>query len=244
MTWRDATRGRLTDFGLVDDVRTARHWLRSRGGASDRRLIATHLSTADVPRLHLGCGTRALDGWLNSDFSPRSANAIRVDATKPFPFDDSTFEYVYSEHMIEHLARRDTERLLGEINRVLKPGGRVRVSTPDLDRLIALFRPADQHTTDERRYIELIATHSVTDIDPAAATAVHVLNNNMRDWGHQFLFDFDTLRDAMVAAGLTSIERFELQQSDDPMLAGLANETRMPPGLVAFETMTLEATAP
>lgn len=244
MTWRDATRGRLTDFGLVDDVRTARHWLRSRGGASDRRLIATHLSTADVPRLHLGCGTRVLDGWLNSDFSPRSANAIRVDATKPFPFDDSTFEYVYSEHMIEHLARRDTERLLGEINRVLKPGGRVRVSTPDLDRLIALFRPADQHTTDERRYIELIATHSVTDIDPAAATAVHVLNNNMRDWGHQFLFDFDTLRDAMVAAGLTSIERFELQQSDDPMLAGLANETRMPPGLVAFETMTLEATAP
>jgi predicted SAM-dependent methyltransferase len=244
MTSRDAIRRRLTDLGLVDDVRTARHWIRSRGGASDRRLIETHLSTANVRRLHLGCGTRALDGWLNSDFSPRSHDAIRLDAAKRLPFDDSSFEYVYSEHMIEHLARPDTEGLLAEISRVLQPGGRVRIATPDLDRLVALFRPAEQHTADERRYIDLIATHSITDIDPTAATAVRVLNNNMRDWGHQFLFDFDTLRNAMAAAGLTSIERFELQQSNDPMLAGLANETRMPPGLVAFETMTFEATAP
>jgi predicted SAM-dependent methyltransferase len=243
MTWRDATREQLTDVGLVDHVRTARHWVRSRGGRHDRRLIAEHLAESEAPRLHLGCGTRLLDGWLNSDFSPRSTAAIRLDATKQLPFDAATFDYVYSEHMIEHLRRPDAERLLGEINRVLRPGGRVRISTPDLDRLIALFRPAEQHTEDERRYIDLIATKSVTDIDPATATAVHVLNNNMRDWGHQFLFDFNTLRDAMTAAGLMSIERFELQDSDDPMLAGLANETRMPPGLVAFETMTLEATA-
>ena len=66
----------------------------------------------------------------------------------------------------------------------------------------------------------------------------------MRDWGHQFLFDVETLSTTMTAAGLISIERFALQASNDPVLAGLANETRMPPGLVAFETMTLEATAP
>ena len=244
MSVRSATRQRLTDLGLADDVRTARHWVRSRGGTADRRLLAEHLATVDAPRLQLGCGTRLLDGWLNSDFSPRSPASMRVDATEPLPFEDSTFAYVYSEHMIEHIRRPDAQRLLSEINRVLRPGGRVRISTPDLGRLIALFRPAEQHETDERRYIELIATHSVTDIDPATATAAHVLNNNMRDWGHQFLFDVETLSTTMTAAGLISIERFALQASNDPVLAGLANETRMPPGLVAFETMTLEATAP
>ena len=243
MTWRDTTRRRLTDLGLVDAARSGRHWVRSRGGASDRRLVAEHLATSTAPRLHLGCGTRLLDGWLNSDFSPRSTDSIRIDATQPLPFDDSTFEYVYSEHMIEHLQRSDGERLLGEITRVLRPGGRVRISTPDLDRLIALFRPAELHTEDERRYIELIATKSITDIDPASATAVHVLNNNVRDWGHQFLFDAATLRGAMASAGLVAIEQFALQESNDPMLAGLANESRMPPGLVAFETMTFEAVA-
>jgi len=244
MTWRDLVRQQLTDLGLVDRVRTARHWVRSRGGAHDRRLIDAHLAATNSPRLHLGCGTRLLKGWLNSDFSPRSADSIRIDATQPLPFDDSTFDYVYSEHMIEHLRRPDAERLLGEINRVLRAGGRVRISTPDLDRLIALFRPTEQHTTDERRYIDLIATKSIPDIDPTTATAAHVLNNNIRDWGHQFLFDFRTLHDAMASAGFASIERFELQDSNDPALAGLANEVRMPSGLVAFETMTLEAVAP
>ena len=31
---------------------------------------------------------------------------------------------------------------------------------------------------------------------------------------------------------------------DDPVLRGLANDTRMPPGLVSFETMTYEAVRP
>ncbi len=51
------------------------------------------------------------------------------------------------------------------------------------------------------------------------------------------------MRTALERAGFVEIAEFELQDSDDPVLRGLANDTRMPPGLVAFETMTFEATA-
>lgn len=242
--WRDAVRNRLDGFGLVDAARTARHWVRSRGGSTDRELIARHLADEPDPRLQLGCGTRPIDGWLNSDFSPRTLGAIRIDATKALPFADDTFAYVYSEHMIEHLDHQDGERLLLEIRRVLRPGGRLRVSTPDLGRLLALFRPPEERLDDERRYIELIIDRHVDGVDPGVVNPVYVLNNNVRDWGHRFLYDAPTLRSALQQAGFEHIEQFDLQASDDPVLRGLANESRMPPGLVAFETMTFEAVAP
>lgn len=244
MSWRDTVRSRLTHYGLVDDARTARHWVRSRGGRTDRALIARHLADEANPRLQLGCGTRPLEGWLNSDFSPRTLDAVRIDATRPLPFRDGTFAHVYSEHMIEHLDHLAGERLLGEIRRVLRPGGRLRVSTPDLDRLLGLFRPAEQRSDDERRYIELIIDRHVAGVDPAVDNPVYVLNNNVRDWGHRFLYDAPTLRAALERAGFHEIEQFDLQESNDPVLQGLANDSRMPPGLVAFETMTFEAVAP
>ena len=243
-TWRDVVRGRLDSLGLADQARTVRHWVRSRGGRTDDQLIADHLATVSAPRLHLGCGTRLLDGWLNSDFSPRTTGSIRIDATQPLPFATDTFAYVYSEHMIEHIDRLDGERLLAEVCRVLRPEGRLRIATPDLGRLLALFRPAEEYTGDEQRYIDEIAKDHLPGVEPGAATAVQILNNNVREWGHQYLYDAASFEAALARAGFGQIEQFELQESNDAELAGLANAGRMLDGLVAFETMTFEAVAP
>ncbi len=244
MTWRDTVRGAFERFGVVDDVRRLRHAVRSRGGRSDRALIADHLASSEDPRLHFGCGTRCLDGWLNADLSPRTNESIRLDATEPLPFPDETFAYVYSEHMIEHVDYLDGRGLLSEWLRVLRPGGRLRVSTPDLERLLALFAGRDGWTEDERRYAELIAERHVSGVSAEDVRAAHVLNNNVRDWGHRFLYDGSTLESLLAEVGFVDVVRCGLQSSDDPVLRGLANDSRMPPGLVDFETMTYEATRP
>lgn len=244
MSWRDRLRTGLTRYGLVDDVRSARHWVRSRGGRTDRTLIEEHLASTDTPRLHVGCGTRVLDGWLNADFSPRSIDAIRIDATRPLPFPDDTFQFIYSEHMIEHIDHQAGVAFAGEVARVLRPGGRFRVATPDLDRLLSLFVDPAERSDDARRYIQLIIDECVPGVEPSEANPVFVLNNNVREWGHTFLYDGPTLRRTLDAAGFVDVDQFELQESEIPDLRDLANESRMPPGLVAFETMTFEASAP
>lgn len=50
-------------------------------------------------------------------------------ASEQLPFDDTSIDVIFSKSVIEHLF--DPSQLLREINRVLKPGGRVVVMTPD-----------------------------------------------------------------------------------------------------------------
>ena len=55
--------------------------------------------------------------------------SIRVEKlTLPLPFDDSTFDAVTILEVLEHVY--DQQRVLSELRRVLKPGGRLIVSTP------------------------------------------------------------------------------------------------------------------
>jgi SAM-dependent methyltransferase len=69
-----------------------------------------------------------------------------LDVTRSFPYADATFDFAYSSHLLEHLPPQDALFCLSEIHRLLCPGGIVRISVPDLDRLIADYdrqRPED-----------------------------------------------------------------------------------------------------
>lgn len=54
--------------------------------------------------------------------------------TEPFPYPDASFDFVLFCEIIEHLEQNPTWALL-EIHRVLKPGGRVLITTPNVLRL-------------------------------------------------------------------------------------------------------------
>ncbi len=64
-----------------------------------------------------------------------------VDLTKPLPFADASVAAVFSSHVFEHLFRDEIRRLVGEIRRVLRPGGVCRVVVPDLEKVVALYDP-------------------------------------------------------------------------------------------------------
>jgi predicted SAM-dependent methyltransferase len=79
-----------------------------------------------------------LAGWLNTDVDPKGIGVYYLDAGKPFPIQDQSFDYIFNEHLIEHFTYRDGLRVLQECYRVLKPGGAIRIATPDMDKIIGL----------------------------------------------------------------------------------------------------------
>jgi 2-polyprenyl-3-methyl-5-hydroxy-6-metoxy-1,4-benzoquinol methylase len=61
-----------------------------------------------------------------------------VELDQPLPFDDNSFHVVWAGEVIEHVA--DTARWLSELRRVLAPGGRLLLSTPNHGRVLLALR--------------------------------------------------------------------------------------------------------
>jgi predicted SAM-dependent methyltransferase len=205
----------------------------------DKKTIRTYLSSHRTKKLHIGAGGHILEGWLNSDLYPSQGNLIHLDATKTFPINDCTFDYLFSEHMIEHFTYPTGLNMLKECHRVLKPGGRIRVATPDLLFLVLLYRP--DKTPMERAYIQW-STDTYDNIQSGGSYEdTFVINNFFRDWGHRFIYDEKVLRHALAKVGFTNIVQRQMHESEDQNLRGLENDARFPNGFLDLETFILEA---
>ncbi len=212
-----------------------RYQVHRRFGAVDRQVLTNYLQQNQVRKLHIGCGFNMIDGWLNSDYQPYPTDTLRLDATKTFPIESNQFDYIFSEHMIEHLEYAGGSSMLKECFRVLRKNGTIRVSTPDLPFLIDLYR--SDKSAQQIEYIKWATDNFVPDTD---YDDVFVINNFMRAWGHTFIYDEKTLRSAMEKAGFANITRCALNQSGEAAFRDLENETRLPPGFLKMETLTLE----
>jgi predicted SAM-dependent methyltransferase len=196
------------------------------GGADIRKLrgyqirnsrIQAYLQNNSVKKLQMGTSNNPLAGWLNTDLLPTSPRVVYLDATRRFPFKDDTFDYVYSEHMIEHLEYRGAVSMLHESFRVLRPGGRIRVSTPNLDVLVGLL--SEERTADQNHYIDFMTGKFLPGVDDCKE--VFVLNNAFRAWGHKFLYDPETLRATMARVGFENIEYYLPGVSNDGNLRNI-----------------------
>jgi SAM-dependent methyltransferase len=87
----------------------------------------------DKVRLHLGCGSRLFDGYINVDgaYMRGTAGVVIHDITEPLPLGDNTVDEILSVHVIEHIMRDRVQAMIKEWHRVLKPNGFVAVEWPD-----------------------------------------------------------------------------------------------------------------
>lgn len=83
--------------------------------------------------LNVGCGAHFHPAWTNVDIRSSSPQVIAYDIRRGLPFGDAEFDVVYHSHVIEHLAPPAALVFMKQCVRVLKPGGRIRVVTPDLE---------------------------------------------------------------------------------------------------------------
>jgi predicted SAM-dependent methyltransferase len=165
---------------------------------------------------------------------------MHLDVCRRFPLPSNQFEFVYAEHLIEHVNEINGRKMMAECFRVLRPGGRLRLATPSMEKLIRIYEDptSDLHGI----YIEWSIQNSIPD-SPSKSVAA-VLNRLMRGWGHLFIYDRSTMRLALSDTGFVEIRECKSGISSEPSLSGLENVTRMPPGCYALESMIFEARKP
>jgi len=101
------------------------------GRPATRSYLARWLRTDQRKILNLGGGGNCLDGCLTADIDVRAD--VYVDLTKPLRLPDNSVDSIFCEEAIEHISKSAGEKMLRECFRILKAGGVIRISTPDLD---------------------------------------------------------------------------------------------------------------
>lgn len=112
-------------------------------------------------RLNLGCGGRPLHDYINVDMDTleemrnRYPNQVFGDDLIiqqydlfNLPYDDQTVDEIRADGLIEHLPFIDEPRFFYEVIRVLKPGGRLEISTVDFEKTVKQWLEAEDDWKD------------------------------------------------------------------------------------------------
>lgn len=196
--------------GVTHRSRLAHHTfgarLRGRWGRLLAALRAARLRRQGLPRplrLHVGCGEHRLEGWVNVDRQPLPGVDLVVDVTRSFHFTGA--EAIYAEHFLEHLAADQALEFLRAAHRALAPRGWIRLTTPNLDWIVAThYGPRD----------------AGADARPDADAALR-LNRAFYGWQHQLLWNEPLLREALAACGFVEVRFVARGESELAFFRGI-----------------------
>jgi ubiquinone/menaquinone biosynthesis C-methylase UbiE len=106
------------------------------------------VSLADLPFINvdkfftkedLENGINKKDPLLVNARVPKGAKFVQADIAVHLPFEDNYADYIECNDAIEHMAMCEVIPALTEMYRVLKPGGKLAVSTTNFDELAKLW---------------------------------------------------------------------------------------------------------
>jgi predicted SAM-dependent methyltransferase len=160
-------------------------------------------------RLHVGCGPVALPGWINVDNQPYPSVDHVLDVTGGLPFEN--LDFVFAEHFIEHLSYDAGAFFMRECRGVLASEGVLRLSTPSLDWVwMTQYHLGQWGSSSE------------------AVRDCFWLNKAFRGWGHQFLYNLQTLIECLHDAGFANVVSCQYGESTHEALRLVERHEKYP----------------
>ncbi len=221
-------------MGITPESLSVRQALKERPGR-----IEKYLTENSVRKLQIGAQSNSISGWFNVDIDIKEPHVTYMDATQPFPIADGAFDYVFAEHMIEHISFEEADHMLSESFRIMKEGATIRIATPNLEKLAQLMISPNEQ--DHATYIDAYFQRFFPDELPK--DPVFVVNKLFYSFHHRFIHSEASLRYLLEKQGFRDFRRCQVGQSDMDHLKGIeqhAKEIGEIPNFV--ETIVVEAT--
>jgi predicted SAM-dependent methyltransferase len=178
------------------------------------RLTRVELESLGVTGIEFAAWRTAHPGGLGSDVVPLVAGDgatttpgrvylvdgryrfMPLDICRPLPLADGCVDWVYAEHLVEHVGPDDAIGWLAEVRRILAPGGVLRLTTPDLRRYAQAYLSGGSMFARHRRRMSLAGVGP-----PMPDRDAFMVNQMFYLWGHRWIYDADELRYALSRAG-------------------------------------------
>ena len=128
---------------MLKEWQKFRKRLKLRLSFAKRRLVKPSLPKNRNGKVlvHIGCGKIDSPEFINVDARPFAhVHIVTDDITSLSDFSNGTVDLVYMCHILEHIKGNDLKDVLLEMKRVLKDGGILRLSVPDFDKLIDVYK--------------------------------------------------------------------------------------------------------
>jgi len=199
-------------------------------------------------KINIGCGRELKEGWINADNTVKEVTklwqmeqrragfeVIDMDGTKPWLFKDETFDYVFSEHMIEHVPEKAGLFMLQEALRTLKLGGVIRIACPDREKFESLVGQDDHPYVKE--FYRVIFNRA-----PPKGAGARVSKAVIFEKGHVWVPTAQQLIDQIEKAGFSDVKQVENRISEHEALNGIEYSKGKHLELRKWDTLSVEGT--
>ena len=144
-------------------------------------------------KLHLGCGDKHIDGYINIDcrYLPQVDEIQDVSILRKYK--NESIEVIYASHVLEHFSRWDYMSVLNRWYELLKPNGILRIAVPDF---------------------EAIVNHYIKNKDLRVISGLLYGGQDYEKNFHHWVWDFETLKKELEQTGFKNIYKYDWTTTD------------------------------
>ena len=176
------------------------HWM---GGVATKDYLRDWLRGDGEKILNLGGGGNVRSYWLTADVDPHAD--VYLDISRRLPIPSDSVDGVFLEEVIEHVPFEAGRKLLVECKRILKPGGWIRLSTPDPEWLVRVG--SDESPTQSQFAIREAERFFGRRVESAGLIGLALLNLSIYSHGHCCIYTWGALRSLLDSVGFHAVVR-------------------------------------
>lgn len=165
------------------------------------------------------------DGWHVLDHKLANSEDMRISGDiARMDIADKTFGHVFLSHVLEHIPHIKMQDVLMEINRIMRPGGTIRLLVPDLEAVARayvagneeFFREAAEEDENIRLDLGLGGQLMNFIVSPGQDTVLfdRNLENFIAGYGHLYSYDLDMMTRLLGSYGFGNVRRMGFGESD------------------------------
>ena len=157
-----------------------------------------YLMEKDIKGLNIGSGGSNIPEFLNIDAGLFADCDIVAKMNSRLKFRKESVGAIYCSHMLEHIPRRRTKKILKSWYSVLKPGGNLYLCVPDMEALCQIY--LDNIRSYDSEYGRFCVD--------AACNIMYGGQVTRYDF-HFYGYAFATLKTVLESAGFRNVARFD-----------------------------------